>query len=186
MLILSPRLTQNFLYKVHPNTAVPASITSQLIWREYFYCMSVNNPTYNRMKENPICLNIDWYDDENQFQQWKTVILFANFEKDCHLNLKNKFYKMSHSHLAVCTSPDNFTLKSLHLLSERQALLLFITVGGHARFAGSVILYSAPSRLKAAGSNDIVATKSFKRSYYRVWCLISNSFLQTIQQLLTV
>lgn len=104
---------------------MPASITSQLIWREYFYCMSVNNPAYNRMKENPICLNIDWYDDENQFQQWKTVILFANFEKDCHINLKNKFYKMSHSHLAVCTSPDNFTLKSLHLLSERRVLLPF-------------------------------------------------------------
>ncbi|CAG5120301.1 unnamed protein product [Candidula unifasciata] len=58
--------------QVHPNAPVPASITSQLIWREYFYCMSVNNPAYNRMKENPICLNIDWYDDENKFQQWKT------------------------------------------------------------------------------------------------------------------
>ncbi|KAF9823277.1 hypothetical protein SFRURICE_019086 [Spodoptera frugiperda] len=32
----------------------------QLIWREYFYTMSVNNPNYGQMAGNPICLDIPW------------------------------------------------------------------------------------------------------------------------------
>ncbi|KAH9632067.1 hypothetical protein HF086_015271 [Spodoptera exigua] len=35
-------------------------ITGQLIWREYFYTMSVNNPNYGQMAGNPICLDIPW------------------------------------------------------------------------------------------------------------------------------
>ncbi|PVD30350.1 hypothetical protein C0Q70_09614 [Pomacea canaliculata] len=49
---------------------VPTSITGQLIWREYFYCMSVNNPMYNCMEGNPICLDIDWYQNQEQFEKW--------------------------------------------------------------------------------------------------------------------
>ncbi|XP_059155704.1 cryptochrome-1-like [Physella acuta] len=56
--------------EVHPNTAVPSGITCQLIWREYFYCMSVNNPNYNKMIGNPICLNIDWYENDDQLEKW--------------------------------------------------------------------------------------------------------------------
>uniref|UniRef100_A0A1I8PPM0 Cryptochrome-1 n=1 Tax=Stomoxys calcitrans TaxID=35570 RepID=A0A1I8PPM0_STOCA len=37
-----------------------AHITGQLIWREYFYTMSVNNPFYDRMEGNAICLSIPW------------------------------------------------------------------------------------------------------------------------------
>uniref|UniRef100_A0A182Z9F6 Cryptochrome-1 n=1 Tax=Biomphalaria glabrata TaxID=6526 RepID=A0A182Z9F6_BIOGL len=57
--------------EVHPNAHIPSSITGQLIWREYFYCMSVNNPNYNRMVGNPICLKIDWYDNDNHLKAWK-------------------------------------------------------------------------------------------------------------------
>jgi len=44
----------------------PASynIVSQLIWREFFYMMSTNNPFYAEMKRNLICINIPW--SENQ------------------------------------------------------------------------------------------------------------------------
>ena len=52
---------------------VPYAITGQLIWREYFYCMSVNNPKYNCMEGNSICLNIDWYTDQEQFEKWSKV-----------------------------------------------------------------------------------------------------------------
>ena len=38
------------------------SIVSQLIWREFFYCMSANNPFYAEMDRNPICIDIPWYD----------------------------------------------------------------------------------------------------------------------------
>lgn len=37
-----------------------AHITGQLIWREYFYTMSVKNPYYDQMEKNQICLNIPW------------------------------------------------------------------------------------------------------------------------------
>lgn len=34
--------------------------TGQLIWREYFYTMSVNNANFGQIRDNPICLNIPW------------------------------------------------------------------------------------------------------------------------------
>lgn len=47
-------------------------ITGQLIWREYFYTMSVDNRHYDRMLENPICLNIPWAAfEQEQFDKWK-------------------------------------------------------------------------------------------------------------------
>lgn len=39
-------------------------VTGQLIWREYFYTMSVNNPNYGQIVENPICLDIPWKSPE--------------------------------------------------------------------------------------------------------------------------
>lgn len=48
-------------------------ITGQLIWREYFYTMSVDNPYYDQMEANPICLNIPWAEvDVEQFEKWKS------------------------------------------------------------------------------------------------------------------
>ncbi|XP_077288717.1 circadian regulator cryptochrome [Arctopsyche grandis] len=59
--------------QVHGNSleAIP-QITGQLIWREYFYTMSVNNPNYGQMENNPICLDIGWY-NPNSFilESWK-------------------------------------------------------------------------------------------------------------------
>ncbi|ELU12703.1 hypothetical protein CAPTEDRAFT_226189 [Capitella teleta] len=49
----------------------PQSITSQLIWREYFYIMSVKNRNYAQMENNPICLQIPWYRDDNQLERWE-------------------------------------------------------------------------------------------------------------------
>ena len=64
---------------MYPDRPIPGTITSQLIWREYFYCMSVNNPNYAQMKENPICLDIDWYDNDEMFEKWKQVPI-VNFK----------------------------------------------------------------------------------------------------------
>ncbi|KAG8231453.1 Cryptochrome 1 [Ladona fulva] len=47
------------------------SITGQLIWREYFYTMSVDNPFYAEMKRNPICLDIPWHEDQENLESWK-------------------------------------------------------------------------------------------------------------------
>ena len=47
-------------------------ITGQLIWREYFYTMSVKNPNYDKMKNSPICLNIPWSTPKNDdVLKWK-------------------------------------------------------------------------------------------------------------------
>lgn len=52
-------------------SAIGPHITGQLIWREYFYTMSVRNPFYAEMNNNPICLNIPWYETVNgKFEQW--------------------------------------------------------------------------------------------------------------------
>ncbi|XP_078000467.1 cryptochrome-1-like [Glandiceps talaboti] len=45
-------------------------LIAQLIWREYFYTMSVGNPKYDQMEKNPICLNIPWYKNDNQLEHW--------------------------------------------------------------------------------------------------------------------
>lgn len=48
------------------------NITGQLIWREYFYTMSVDNIYYAEMLRNPICLNIPWYKtDEKLLDKWR-------------------------------------------------------------------------------------------------------------------
>ncbi|XP_053955954.1 cryptochrome-1 [Anastrepha ludens] len=48
-------------------------ITGQLIWREYFYTMSVNNPYYDRMEGNEICLNIPWAKPAaDQLESWRS------------------------------------------------------------------------------------------------------------------
>ncbi len=36
-------------------------IVVQLLWREFFYVMSVRNPYYAEMERNEICINIPWY-----------------------------------------------------------------------------------------------------------------------------
>ncbi|EDW83799.1 uncharacterized protein Dwil_GK13802 [Drosophila willistoni] len=47
-------------------------ITGQLIWREYFYTMSVNNSNYDRMDGNEICLNIPWSKPhEEKLERWR-------------------------------------------------------------------------------------------------------------------
>ena len=35
-------------------------IVCQLVWREFFYTMSVNNDYYDEMDRNQICINIPW------------------------------------------------------------------------------------------------------------------------------
>ncbi|XP_004529289.1 cryptochrome-1 isoform X1 [Ceratitis capitata] len=57
----------------HIQMAGGEHITGQLIWREYFYTMSVNNPFYDRMEENPICLNIPWAEPNSEhLERWRS------------------------------------------------------------------------------------------------------------------
>ncbi len=74
---------RKFFYKIHDTFQTVqdqmtykfpggAHLTGQLIWREYFYTMSINNLNYDKMENNSICLNISWYDPNEEFlTRWK-------------------------------------------------------------------------------------------------------------------
>lgn len=86
---LSPALrfgclsVRKFYYAIHDKLAEVRSnsvsflpsghfVTGQLIWREYFYTMSVENINYAQMKDNPICLDIPWGEpDAYDVTKWK-------------------------------------------------------------------------------------------------------------------
>ena len=62
-------------FQVHEGNPAPSyAIVSQLIWREFFYVMSVNNPYYAEIERNPICINIPWYKDEKVKSNSKVTI----------------------------------------------------------------------------------------------------------------
>ncbi|KAK3593872.1 hypothetical protein CHS0354_011477 [Potamilus streckersoni] len=56
--------------EVYPGETPPHSIYGQLLWRDYFYTMSVDNGKYDRMEGNPICLNIPWSVNPEYLDQW--------------------------------------------------------------------------------------------------------------------
>jgi len=57
---------------VHDGTRNPSdALVQQLIWREFFYAMSAENPYYGEMERNPICINIPWYKDQKALEKFK-------------------------------------------------------------------------------------------------------------------
>ncbi|XP_050427133.1 cryptochrome-1-like [Adelges cooleyi] len=55
-------LSKLFTQSYETNLLPQYSATSQLLWRDYFYVMSVNNENFNKVKENPACIAIKWND----------------------------------------------------------------------------------------------------------------------------
>jgi len=51
------------VYEGNPPARTNTTIVSQLIWREFFYAMSANNPFYGEVKRNPICIHVPWHKD---------------------------------------------------------------------------------------------------------------------------
>jgi cryptochrome len=47
------------------------SLVTQLMWREYFYTMSTENPYYDKIENNKICLPIPWSKDDHGLTAWK-------------------------------------------------------------------------------------------------------------------
>lgn len=62
-------------FKVKPSMGAPVSLSAQLMWREYFYTMAINNINYDKMETNPICLNIPWYDNPEHEEKWTQVLV---------------------------------------------------------------------------------------------------------------
>lgn len=58
------------VYEEVRETSAQNHITAQLIWREYFYTMSIENHFFDKMEKNPICLKINWYSDPEKLKAW--------------------------------------------------------------------------------------------------------------------
>ncbi|KAJ7994632.1 hypothetical protein DPEC_G00251490 [Dallia pectoralis] len=48
----------------------PLSLFAQLLWREFFYTAAANNPTFDRMRGNPICVQVPWDDNPGALAKW--------------------------------------------------------------------------------------------------------------------
>ncbi|XP_031553704.1 cryptochrome-1-like isoform X2 [Actinia tenebrosa] len=74
---LSPRLFYSRLtdlYEKVKRRKPSISLYGQLLWREFLYMVSTNNPNFDKMHDNPYCLQIQWRDDncvEEDLQKWK-------------------------------------------------------------------------------------------------------------------
>ncbi|XP_046667864.1 cryptochrome-1-like [Homalodisca vitripennis] len=62
------QLTQ--LYKSIKKDDPPLSLHGQLLWREFFYCAATNNPKFDKMIGNPICVQIPWDKNEEALAKW--------------------------------------------------------------------------------------------------------------------
>eukprot|EP01137_Pigoraptor_chileana_P026531 Opistho-2@7955 len=72
---LSPRLFHTRLLSIYAkhrgHTTPPQSLEGQLLWREFFYTVGANTPSFDRMVGNPICRQIGWEDNEAFLEAWR-------------------------------------------------------------------------------------------------------------------
>lgn len=51
----------------------PLSLHGQVLWREFFYCAATKNPNFDRMKGNPICVQVPWDKNPEALAKWANV-----------------------------------------------------------------------------------------------------------------
>uniref|UniRef100_A0A8C1TA63 Cryptochrome circadian regulator 3b n=1 Tax=Cyprinus carpio TaxID=7962 RepID=A0A8C1TA63_CYPCA len=56
--------------KVKKNTSPSISLYDKLLWREFFYTAASNNPRFDRMEGNPICIRIPWDRNPEALAKW--------------------------------------------------------------------------------------------------------------------
>ncbi|XP_060117786.1 cryptochrome-2 [Heteronotia binoei] len=56
--------------KVKRNSTPPLSLYGQLLWREFFYTAATNNPKFDHMEGNPICIQIPWDRNPEALAKW--------------------------------------------------------------------------------------------------------------------
>ncbi|XP_072109416.1 cryptochrome-1 [Mobula birostris] len=56
--------------KVKKNSSPPLSLYGQLLWREFFYTAATNNPNFDKMEGNPICMRIPWDKNPVSLAKW--------------------------------------------------------------------------------------------------------------------
>ncbi|CAG5018070.1 unnamed protein product [Parnassius apollo] len=58
------------LYKRVKHVCPPLSLHGQILWREFFYCAATRNLNFDRMKGNPICVQIPWEKNQEAIAKW--------------------------------------------------------------------------------------------------------------------
>ncbi|KAL6584757.1 (6-4)DNA photolyase [Orobanche minor] len=53
------------------HTSPPVSLLGQLLWRDFFYTVAFGTPNFDQMKDNRICKQIPWKDDEELLAAWR-------------------------------------------------------------------------------------------------------------------
>uniref|UniRef100_A0A8C8DLK2 Cryptochrome-1 n=1 Tax=Oryzias sinensis TaxID=183150 RepID=A0A8C8DLK2_9TELE len=56
--------------KVKKNSSPPLSLYGQLLWREFFYTAATNNPCFDKMESNPICVQMPWDRNPEALAKW--------------------------------------------------------------------------------------------------------------------
>uniref|UniRef100_A0A8C4IXK0 Cryptochrome-1-like n=1 Tax=Dromaius novaehollandiae TaxID=8790 RepID=A0A8C4IXK0_DRONO len=67
------RLEQHLMNQSKHHSLPPVSLQGQLLWREFFYTVAAATPNFTKMSGNPICLQINWYEDAERLHKWKTA-----------------------------------------------------------------------------------------------------------------
>lgn len=62
----------------------PLSLHGQLLWREFFYTVATNNPNFDRMKDNPLCVQIPWDKNPEALAKWAEVNIWGKYEINVH------------------------------------------------------------------------------------------------------
>lgn len=55
------------------HTSPPVSLLGQLLWREFYYCVAVDTPNFDKMEGNLVCKQIPWDTNESYLKAWKEV-----------------------------------------------------------------------------------------------------------------
>ncbi|XP_058617881.1 cryptochrome circadian regulator 3b isoform X1 [Onychostoma macrolepis] len=58
------------LFKKVKNGSPSISLYDKLLWREFFYTAASNNPRFDRMEGNPICIRIPWDRNPEALAKW--------------------------------------------------------------------------------------------------------------------
>ncbi|KAK0153413.1 Cryptochrome-2 [Merluccius polli] len=56
--------------KLRKRCSPPLSLFGQLLWREFFYTSATNNPNFDHMEGNPICVQIPWDQNPEALAKW--------------------------------------------------------------------------------------------------------------------
>uniref|UniRef100_A0A667ZWP0 Cryptochrome circadian regulator 3b n=1 Tax=Myripristis murdjan TaxID=586833 RepID=A0A667ZWP0_9TELE len=58
------------LYTKVKKGSPPISLFDKLLWREFFYTAATNNPQFDKMEGNPICIRIPWDKNPEALAKW--------------------------------------------------------------------------------------------------------------------